>query len=302
MQGKLHLVNYAFHAMGSPCHLQFYAVSRQQAQEAKQLVKQRLEQLEQRYSRYREDSLISTINGASGSAKATKIDPETAALLAYAEQCFQESDGLFDVTSGILRKAWSLKKTVLPSESQLKQYQNLIGWEKVEWNQNSVYLPQAGMQLDFGGIVKEYAADSIAQLLKNKGITSGIVELGGDIKVIGARPNGQGWPVAIRNPLEQDKQSLQLTITQGALASSGDYERFQLIDGVRYSHILNPKTGMPTTGLRAVSILSEHCVVAGSIATLAMLKGTKGLNWLQENKLNFFCCQEDGEIHQQLSS
>ncbi len=301
MQGKLHLVNHAFHAMGSPCHLQFYAVSRQQAQEAKQLVKQRLEQLEQRYSRYRDDSLISKINQASGSAKATKIDPETAALLAYAEQCFQESEGLFDVTSGILRKAWSLNKTVLPSEQQLKQYQKLIGWEKVEWNQDRVYLPQAGMQLDFGGIVKEYAADSIAQLLKNKGITSGIVELGGDIKVIGARPTGQGWPVAIRNPLEQDKQSLQLTMTQGALASSGDYERFQLIDGVRYSHILNPKTGMPTTGLRAVSILSEHCVVAGSIATLAMLKGTKGLNWLQENKLNFFCCQEGGEIHQQLS-
>jgi len=302
MQGKLHLVNHAFHAMGSPCHLQFYAVSRQQAQEAKQVVKQRLEQLEQRYSRYRDDSLVSKINRASGSSKATKIDPETAALLAYAEQCFQESDGLFDVTSGILRKAWSLNKTVLPSEQQLKQYQKLIGWEKVEWNQDRVYLPQAGMQLDFGGIVKEYAADSIAQLLKNKGITSGIVELGGDIKVIGARPNGQGWPVAIRNPLEQDKQSLQLTLTQGALASSGDYERFQLIDGVRYSHILNPKTGMPTTGLRAVSILSEHCVVAGSIATLAMLKGAKGLNWLQENKLNFFCCQEDGEIHQQLSS
>jgi len=301
MQGKLHLVNHAFHAMGSPCHLQFYAVSRQQAQEAKLLVQQRLEQLEQRYSRYRDDSLISKINRASGSAKATKIDPETAALLAYAEQCFQESDGLFDVTSGILGKAWSLNKTVLPSEQQLRQYQKLIGWKKVEWSQKSVYLPEAGMQLDFGGIVKEYAADSIAQLLKNKGITSGIVELGGDIKVIGPRPSGEGWPVAIRNPLEQNKQSLQLTIKQGALASSGDYERFQLIDGVRYSHILNPKTGMPTTGLRAVSILSEHCVVAGSIATLAMLKGTKGLNWLQENKLNFFCCQEGGEIHQQLS-
>ena len=301
MQGKLRLVNHAFHAMGSPCHIQFYALSRLQAQEAKQSVKQCLEKLEQRYSRYRKDSFISVINNGSGLGAASKIDAEMAALLAYADQCFQESEGLFDVTSGILRKLWSLDKTEIPSEEQINECRQLIGWNKVEWTQNSVYLPQQGMQLDFGGIVKEYAADSVAQLLKSKGITSGIIELGGDIKVIGPRPSGQGWPVAIRNPLEKDQQSLQLTITHGAVASSGDYERFQEIDGVRYSHILNPKTGMPTTGLRAVSILSEHCVVAGSIATLAMLKGSKGFNWLQENELDFFCCLDSGEIHQQIS-
>ncbi|MCF7971981.1 MAG: FAD:protein FMN transferase [Methylococcaceae bacterium] len=294
------LVNYAFHAMGSPCHVQFYASSKKVAQQAQKNLNDCLASLEQRYSRYRDDSLISVINRGAGLGKATPIDTETAALLAYAQQCYEESDGLFDVTSGILRRIWSMDKTALPSDGEVNELLPLIGWDKVQWSDKAVYLPLVGMQLDFGGIVKEYAADSVAQRLHGLGVVSGIVELGGDIKVIGPQPNGQGWPVAIRDPRQPDKVVIQLILTSGALASSGDYERFQLIDGVRYSHLLNPKTGKPVTGLRAVSILSEHCVVAGSLATLAMLKGEQGLSWLQENQLPFFCCQNDGQIYKQL--
>ncbi|SHE23392.1 FAD:protein FMN transferase [methanotrophic endosymbiont of Bathymodiolus puteoserpentis (Logatchev)] len=300
MSKKWQLVNYAFHAMGSPCHVQFYAPSKKFGQQAKKKLNTCLASLEQRYSRYREDSLISTINRSAGLGKATPIDSETAALLTYAQQCYQESDGLFDVTSGILRRIWSMDKTALPNDDEINELLPLIGWDKVQWSEKTVYLPLVGMQLDFGGIVKEYAADSIAQLLQSLGVVSGIVELGGDIKVIGPQPNGQGWPVAIRDPRQPDKVIIQLNLFTGALASSGDYERFQLIDGVRYSHLLNPKTGKPVTGLRAVSILSEHCVVAGSVATLAMLKGDQGLPWLQENQLPFFCCQNDGQIYKQL--
>ncbi|BCG63597.1 MAG: FAD:protein FMN transferase [Methyloprofundus sp.] len=298
---KQHLVNYDFYAMGSPCHMQFYAKTKAQANQAQQLAMQCLADLEQRYSRYRNDSLISTINRASGQGKAITIDEETAALLAYAQQCYQESDGLFDVTSGVLQRLWSMDKTTLPDETAIDALLPLIGWDKVQWDKNSVYLPLAGMQLDFGGIVKEYAADSITQLLHGLGISSGVIELGGDIKIIGAQPDGQGWPVAIRDPRQPDNIIIQLTLTSGALASSGDYERFQLIDGVRYSHLLNPKTGKPVSGLRAVSIISEHCVIAGSLATLAMLKGKQGLSWLQENELSFFCCANNGQTYQQLS-
>jgi thiamine biosynthesis lipoprotein len=193
-----------------------------------------------------------------------------------------------------------MDKTTLPDAAAIDALLPLIGWDKVQWDNNSVYLPLTGMQLDFGGIVKEYAADSIAQQLHSLGINAGIIELGGDIKIIGAQPNGQGWPVAIRDPRQPDNIIMQLTLTAGALASSGDYERYQLIDGVRYSHILNPKTGKPVSGLRAVSIISEHCVIAGSLATLAMLKGKQGLSWLQEHHLSFFCCANNGRIYQQL--
>jgi len=300
MSKKWQLVNYTFHAMGSPCHVQFYASSKKLAQQAKRNLNECLANLEQRYSRYRDDSLISVINRGAGLGKATPIDSETAALLVYAQQCYQESEGLFDVTSGILRRIWSMDKTTLPSDDEINKLLPLIGWDKVQWTDKSVYLPLAGMQLDFGGLVKEYAADSVVQRLQSLGVVSGIVELGGDIKIIGPQPNGQGWPVAIRDPRQPDKVIIKLTLASGSLASSGDYERFQIIDGVRYSHLLNPKTGKPVTGLRAVSILSEHCVVAGSLATLAMLKGDQGLFWLQENQLPFFCCQNDGQIYKQL--
>ncbi len=300
MQKKWQVVNFAFQAMGSPCHIQFYASSQRQIDLAKQQVNRCLARLEQRYSRYLSDSLISRINRSAGLGKAIPIDLETAALLAYADQCYQDSEGLFDVTSGVLRQLWSLEKTTLPSAAELDRVLPLIGWEKVQWTEHSITLPLVGMQLDFGGIVKEYAADSVAQLLRNLEIHSGVVELGGDVKIIGAQPDGQGWPVSIRDPRQPDQVIVSLNLKSGALASSGDYERFQLIDGVRYSHILNPKTGKPVSGLRAVSIVSEHCVVAGSLATLAMLKGEQGLAWLQENQLDFFCCQNDGEIYRTL--
>lgn len=300
MKNKWQLVNYSFHAMGSPCHVQFYSPNKKLAQRAKKVLKQCVQTLEQRYSRYRDDSLISQINDSAGLGKATPIDAETAALLGYAEQCYQESDGLFDVTSGILRQLWSLDKTRLPTEAEREQLLPLIGWNKLEWSADSVYLPLKGMQLDFGGIVKEYAADSVVRGLQQLGINSGLVELGGDIKVIGPLPNGDGWPVAIRDPRKPETLIVQLNLKAGALASSGDYERFQMIEGVRYSHLLNPKTAMPVTGLQGVSVISEHCVIAGSVATIAMLKAEQGLSWLKNNEVSYFCCSSDGQIEKNM--
>jgi FAD:protein FMN transferase len=288
--------NFGFKAMGSPCHLQFYATSPQQAQFIYALVVEQIARLEQRYSRYRADSLISRINRAAGSGVKTAIDLETFALLQYSEQCYQESGGLFDVTSGVLRRLWHFDQAQLPAAADMQAILPLIGWEKVQWTDTHIYLPYLGMELDFGGIVKEYAADVAAGLCQQQGIRSGIIELGGDVRILGPLPTGRGWPVAIRDPCCPDKTVVQFELKSGALASSGDYERFQLIDGVRYSHILNPKTGWPVAGLRAVSIIAEQCVVAGSLATIAMLKANAGLDWLQKLKIDFLCCKNNGQI------
>lgn len=296
----LQVFNFAFQAMGSPCSVQLCADSALKAESVYRAVANRVAQLEQRYSRYRDDSLISEINRRAGSGIKTPIDPETAALLRYAEQCYQESNQLFDVTSGVLRQLWHVDRTELPSKDRRQAVLPLIGWNKVQWDDQTIYLPMTGMQLDFGGIVKEYAADSAVGLCLENGIHHGIIELGGDIRVIGPLPNGQGWPVAIRDPRHPDKIIAQLQLTSGAVASSGDYERFQLIDGVRYSHLLNPKTGWPVSGLRAVSIVAEYCVVAGSIATIAMLKANGGLAWLRSCEVPFLCCQNNGQIFNKL--
>lgn len=298
---QLQLFNFTFKAMGSPCHLQFYADSPAHAQVVYQQVLQRIADLEARYSRYRADSLLSLINQRAGSGTVTPLDSETAALLAYADHCYQESEGLFDVTSGALRHAWHFDRSTLPTTAALADLLALVGWEKVQWDNDSVYLPLAGMELDFGGIVKEYAADVAANYCLSQHITSGIVELGGDVRVLGPRPNGDGWPIAIRDPRQPDKVVAEFSLTSGAVASSGDYERFQEIAGVRYSHLLNPKTGWPVSGLRAVSVIAEHCLVAGSIATIGMLKANLGAEWLSSCAIAYLCCQNDGTIFNSLT-
>ncbi len=286
--------------MGSPCQMQFYAKTASKARSIYQRTTGLLGRLEKKYSRYRGDSLLSKINQTAGTGTQHAIDPETATLLHYAQQCYVESDGLFDVTAGVLRKIWDFKENKPPDTSQINALLPLIGWEKVEWNEHAVYLPSAGMELDFGGIVKEYAADAAAALCLQAGVNSGVVELGGDIRVLGPRPDGQGWPIAIRDPQSPNKTVAKLEIKAGALASSGDYERYLELEGIRYSHILNPKTGWPSTGLSAVSVIAEHCIVAGSLATITMLKGASGPPWLKRQNLPFFCCLTDGRFINQL--
>jgi len=277
--------------------VQFFSESQLKAEEVYSQIIGRIAGLEMRYSRYRKDSLITEINACAGTGIRTPIDHETFALLQYAEQCYQESGHLFDITSGVLRRFWSFTNNlVLPNKKDIKNILPLIGWGKVQWDSQTIYLPYVGMELDFGGIVKEYAADAAVGICRQAGILSGLVELGGDIRVIGPLPDGSGWSILISDPSHPDKAAAEIKLAQGAVASSGDYERFQLINGVRYSHILNPKTGWPVTGMRAVSVVAEHCVVAGSVATIAMLKGSNGKKWLQNTGLPFLCCQNDGRI------
>lgn len=137
------------------------------------------------------------------------------------------------------------------------------------------------MELDFGGIVKEYAADRASILCLNAGILHGIINLGGDIKIIGAHPDGKPWRVGIQHPRDKTKIWKVVKLKRGALASSGDYERCMVIDGVRYGHILNPKTGYPVRHLAVVSVVADLCVVAGSAATIAILKEKEGEKWLK---------------------
>ena len=293
--------------MGSPCLLRFYCSSKSRADALREQVLNRVEALEQRYSRYRADSLISQINASAGSLKKIAIDSETFALLNYAEQCYLESNTLFDVTSGVLRQAWNFSQTkrnlpiALPEAKLLKHLVSLIDWRQVIWEEDWIYLKKPGMELDFGGIVKEYAADSLAQICREFAITSGFINMGGDIHILGPLANEQGWPISIQHPLEAKKTMAKLQLQTGGLASSGDYERYIEIDGKRYSHILNPKTGWPVTGLTAVSVIAEHCVVAGSMATMAMLKGEQGLQWLQQSGASFVCCTDGGLIHTNIS-
>ena len=285
--------SHPFKAMGSPCELQFQASSRQHARRVQSRVVEDVARLERRYSRYRDDSLLSAINRTAASGGSISVDDETVSLLNYAVACHQQSDGLFDITSGLLRMAWRFDRNALPEKSLIEQLLPRVGWHRLGWNPPVLEFSQPGMELDFGGIVKEYAVDRAATLLQESGIRSGMVNLGGDIRIVGPRPDGGPWRVGIRHP-RQPGTLLTLAVTHGAIASSGDYERCLIIDGVRYAHVLDPRTGWPVRYMAAVTVIADFCVVAGSASTIGMLKQEAGPAWLTDLGLPHLWVDVDG--------
>lgn len=288
--------------MGSPCDIQLYAKHDAQAKQAIDTAIADVYRLEARYSRYRSDSFLSAINRVAASGGSITVDEETAGLLNYAETCYQQSDGLFDITSGILRRAWRFDSGALPDEQQINELLDRVGWHKLCWRSPVLEFPTPGMEIDFGGVVKEYAVDRAAALCRAAGVHHGIVNLGGDIKVIGPRPDNEPWRVGIRHPRNKEAILDTLLLYEGALASSGDYERCIVLDGVRYGHVLNPKTGWPVSHLAAVSVVGDFCVVAGSASTIAMLREKNGPDWLQNLGLPHLWVDVRGEVGGSLSA
>jgi len=292
---SLRLYRHAFKAMGSPCEIQLYAASAAQAKRVAGIAIADARRLEALYSRYRSDSFLSAINRVAASGGRISVDEETSGLLNYAATCYRESGGLFDITSGILRRAWRFDRGALPDEGQVQALLDKVGWHKVRWTPPILEFPVPGMEIDFGGVVKEYAVDRAATLCREAGVGHGVINLGGDIKIIGPHPDGSPWRVGIRHPRDPEGVIQTLLLRDGALASSGDYERCIVVDGVRYGHILSPQTGWPVRHLASVSVVADLCVVAGSASTIAMLKEDGGPAWLQSMGLPHFWVDVHGE-------
>lgn len=280
--------------MGSPCELQLFGVDEERTRQIGEAAIEEVRRLEARYSRYRDDSLVSAINRVGAEGGSLTVDEETAALLDYAETCWRESDGRFDITSGILRHAWRFDSGRLPSPEEVNGLLGRIGWHRVRWERPRLTFTVPGMEIDFGGVGKEYAADRAAAVCRQAGIRHGLVNLGGDIRLIGPLPDGSPWTIGIRDPRQPERLLGGVLLAGGALASSGDYARCLTIDGQRFGHLLDPKTGWPVQGLAAVSVIAETCLVAGSACTIAMLKGRQGAAWLRELGLPHLWIDIDG--------
>jgi thiamine biosynthesis lipoprotein len=236
--------------------------------------------LEARYSRYRAESLLSRINASAGDPRGVEVDAETAALLDYAALAHEQSGGLFDPTSGVLRRAWDFHSGRLPEPGELEELLPCVGWRQLVWRRPRLVLPRAGMELDFGGFVKEYAADRVAELCRRRGLRHGLVDLGGDLAAVGPHPDGSPWRVGIRHPRRPESAIACVALYRGAIATSGDYERFMVVAGRRYAHLLDPRTGWPARGLASASVAAPHCLVAGTAASVALLAGRGGRRWL----------------------
>jgi len=293
---NLSLHQHQFHAMGSPCALHLYIAAQQEAAPIIEAVQAEVVRLEQKYSRYRADSLASRIMAVAAQGGSLELDAETAALLDYAAIAWEQSEGLFDITSGVLRRAWDFSAATIPSPQQIAALLPLIGWQRLQWHNPVLSFPQAGMEVDFGGYVKEYAADCAAAVAQQIGVAHGLIELGGDIRVIGPHPDGRPWQVGVRHPRQVGQVLATASVSQGAVTSSGDYERAIVYQGKRYGHILDPRNGWPVSGLMAVSVQAEHCLLAGTACTVAMLKGERGPQWLDQLGVGWIAMNQQGEV------
>jgi len=266
------------------------------AQRAIEAAAREVKRIETKYSRYRAESVVGRINAGAGGTDFVACDAETNWLLDYAARLYEMSGGLFDATSGVLRRAWDFKAAIVPSEETLAPLLALVGWERVQRKDGGVRLAQAGMELDFGGYGKEYAADLAAQALVAQGISHGYVNLGGDISVVGPRPDGEAWLIGVPHPRKPGEIVATIPMSRGGLATSGDYEKYFDLDGKRYCHILNPHTGCPVGCWASVSVMAPSALLAGSHSTIAMLKARDALPFLRSAGCAYLLVDQHGHI------
>jgi len=277
-----------FPAMASPCEVLCETDDLQEARRLTELVAAEVWRIEDKFSRYVSGNIVDRINAAAG--KPIKVDPETTQLIDFSENLHQLSDGRFDVTSGALRRVWNFDGgSSIPSKSKIKAVLRHVGWRRVSWI-SPVLQMKSGMEVDFGGIGKEYAADRAATLLRDSTSESCLINLGGDLIVTRKPRLRDAWKVGIEtisSSLLNAKRNLSLEI--GALATSGDAHRFLAKDGIRYGHILDPRTGWPIPDApRSMTVAADTCTQAGMLSTLAMLKGAGAEDFLDAQGVRYW--------------
>jgi len=278
-----------FTAMACPCEILIETQDEKLALKITEIAYQEAKRIENKFSRYSSTNIIYKINNSNGND--ITVDDETALMLNFSQQCYELSNGKFDITSGILRKAWQFDGSDnIPTNELIQSILPNIGWEKVSWIPPTLQLPQ-GMEIDLGGIGKEYAVDSSVKLIKNITDISFLVNFGGDIASPFPRKNNVPWYIGIDNPEQTGESHVgEIHFYQGGLATSGDARRYLLKDGARYGHILDPHSGYPVIHApRSITVIASSCVEAGMLSTFAMLEGSNASNFLREQNVKYWC-------------
>jgi FAD:protein FMN transferase len=261
--------------MASPCEVLIDAAeeSREVAEAVVSAVAAEAWRVEHKYSRYRTDNIVHAINTSNGAE--ISVDDETAGLLDFAERLFTLSGGLFDITSGALRRVWRFDGgSHVPDAGEVERVLPLVGWSKVRWHRPLLkMLP--GMEIDFGGVCKEYAVDRAAALARDLHAGSCLVNFGGDLAVSRPRDGSLAWRVGLEAIAPgSGNVAGMIEVKQGGVATSGDTYRFVARDGRRLTHILNPRTGWPVVDApRSVTVVAGSCTQAGMLTTLSLLQG-----------------------------
>jgi thiamine biosynthesis lipoprotein len=273
------------------CHFEITAVtaSADHAQKAIAAAEEEMRRIERLLTTYNEESETSLINRNAG-GNPVHVSRETLDIIQRSIRISELTAGAFDITYGGLDKhLWNFDTGLqrLPDHRTAQKMVRLINYQNIgiDRDNNTILLKEKGMRIGFGGIGKGYAAERAKMIMLEMGVDSGIVNASGDLAVWGTQPDGQPWTIGIVHPDKPDQAFCHLNITNMALATSGNYEKFAVIDGKRYSHTINPRTGLPVTGIKSVTIITPNAEIADAMATPVMIMGVHaGMDMINQMK------------------
>lgn len=288
--------------MGSRFEITVTAPDSAQAEEDIALAINEISRIEKLISSWDSSTQTSEINRNAG-IKPVKVSAELYNLIDRALKISELTDGAFDISYASMDKIWKFDggMTKMPSEEEIRESVSKVGYQNIILNpaDTSVFLKNRGMKIGFGAIGKGYAADRAKQLLMQKGVKSGIINASGDMNTWGTKPDGEPWKVAITNPMNKEHAFALLPLKDRAVVTSGDYEKFVKFNGVRYSHIINPKTGYPATGIISATVFAPKAELADALATSVFVMGIEtGIDRI--NQLPGIDCiivDEKGNVH-----
>jgi FAD:protein FMN transferase len=234
---------------------------------------------------FSDTSQTAQLNRAAG-IHAVDVDPEVYAILQRSREIARLTQGAFDITAGVLKKLYDFrnKPAALPDRSAIEAALQRVGWDKIVLTPpGRVYLSTPGMHIGFGAIGKGYAADSVKRVLQQQGVRSGVINASGDLTAWGARPDGTPWKVGIADPDAPERVVAWIPVHEASVATSGNYEQYVEIEGVRYSHNIDPKTGRPVRGIKSATVVSPSAELSDALATAVTVMGVSvGLHFIDQ--------------------
>ncbi len=287
--------------MGSRFDLTVVANDSATANTYMDLAVEEITRIEKLISSWDPNSRTSEINKNAG-VKPVKVESELYELIKRAIGISKLTDGAFDISYASMDRIWKFDGSMktMPSEEEIKSSVAKVGFQNIVLDpvEQTVFLKLPGMKIGFGAIGKGYAADKAKQLLMDKGVPAGIINASGDMNTWGKQPDGESWKVAITNPMNKNKVFALLPITDGAVVTSGDYERYVTFNGKRYAHIIDPRTGYPSTGIISVTVFAPKAELADALATSVFVMGKEiGLDRINQlPKVECIIIDEKGNI------
>lgn len=283
---ELKSVKKQFHAMGSAFEITAVSYDAQLCERSIEAAIQEIDRIERSISSWDPGSQTSEINANAG-IKPVSVDDELFELIRRCQKIARLTNGAFDISYASMDRIWTFdgSEHSAPDSQMIANSVKHIGFDKIKLNEESrtVFLPEKGMKIGFGGIGKGFAAMSASRVMREMDVAGGIVNAGGDLYAWGQSGGNEDWSIAIADPKEKGAMIGYLELSDQAIVTSGDYERYVVIDGRRYAHIIDPRTGWPASGLKSVSIICPDAELADALATAVFVMGKEnGLYFINQ--------------------